>query len=121
MSQALVSSPEYLSVRGGGTNAGFLQSLFLDTLGRSIDPVALSYFESLMANGFLASDVATMVFSSDEYHRVRVDALFEQSLDRPADAGALAFFAGELDDGDTDELVISQLISSDEYFEKAQV
>ncbi|HEV3339059.1 MAG TPA: DUF4214 domain-containing protein [Pirellulales bacterium] len=64
--------------------------------------------------------MAETVFTSDEYHRVRVNELFEQFLERPADAGALAYFAGELDNGATDETVISQLISSDEYFNRAQ-
>jgi hypothetical protein len=74
-----------------------------------------------MAHGQTAADIASIVFNSDEYHRVRVNALFEQFLDRPADTGGLAFFAGELDSGYTDELVITQLISSDEYYDDVQV
>jgi plastocyanin len=120
MAQALVSSSEYWQ-RAGGTDAGFLQALFQDALGRAIDPTALQYYEGLMAHGQTAADIASIVFNSDEYHRVRVNALFEQFLDRPADAGGLAFFAGELDSGYTDELVITQLISSDEYYDDVQV
>jgi hypothetical protein len=121
LSQALVSSPEYWQVRGGATASGFLNALFHDALGRSIDPTALAYFSGLMAEGTSAADVAEVVFASDEYHRVRANELFEQFLDRPADPGALAYFAGELDHGATDETVITQLISSDEYFNRVQV
>jgi len=121
MAQALVGSLEYFQVRGQATDAGFLGALFHDALGRGIGSADLTYFEGLMANGMSASDVAAILFNSDEYHRLRVDALFEQFLGRPADADALRYFGGELDGGATDELVISQLISSDEYFEKSQV
>jgi hypothetical protein len=121
MSQVLVSSPEYFQVRGAGTVQGFLEATFRDALGRQIDPAALTYFEGLMSKGASAADMAAAIFSSDEYHRVRVNSLFEQLLDRPADPGALAYFAGELDSGDRDEVVISQLISSDEYYEHAQI
>ncbi|HVX12981.1 MAG TPA: DUF4214 domain-containing protein [Pirellulales bacterium] len=121
MAQALVSSPEYWQTRGGGTNAGFLETLFNDALGRAIDPAALTYYEGLMAGGATPGDIASIIFNSDEYHRVRVNDLFEQFLDRPADVDGLAFFAGELDDGITDELVITQLTSSDEYFDNVQV
>ncbi|HET6879089.1 MAG TPA: hypothetical protein VFI31_02975 [Pirellulales bacterium] len=62
-----------------------------------------------------------LIFGSDEYHRVRVNALFEEFMDRPADAGAYATFATAIDAGATDQLVISQLLSSDEYFAKCQV
>ncbi|HQU47335.1 MAG: hypothetical protein B7Z73_16780, partial [Planctomycetia bacterium 21-64-5] len=121
MSAALVASREYYQLRGQGTDAGFLGALFHDALGRAIGSADLTYFEGLMANGMSAADVAAIIFNSDEYHRLRVDALFEQFLDRPADAGAIGYFAGELDGGATDELVISQLISSEEYYDRAQV
>ena len=121
MSQALASSQEYFNARGGGASDGFLKALFHDALGRPIDSGTLTYFTGLMAKGMSAAEVADAVFSSDEYHRLRVDALFEQFMGRAADTGALGYFAGELDNGATDELVIAQLISSDEYFNHAQV
>ncbi|HEV3339930.1 MAG TPA: MBG domain-containing protein, partial [Pirellulales bacterium] len=120
MSQSLVSSPEYWQSRGGATVGGFLNALFRDALGRQIESAATTYFEGLMSKGWSAADVATAVFSSDEYHRLRVNALLEQFLNRPADPAALAYFASELDDGSRDELVISQLLASDEYFAQAQ-
>jgi hypothetical protein len=119
MSQALVNSPEYWQKRGAGTVGGFLSALFHDALGRAIEPAAASYFASRMSNGWSAADVAAAVFTSDEYHRLRVNALFEQFVRRPADPGALAYFAGELDDGDRDEVIISQLLASDEYFSRS--
>jgi hypothetical protein len=121
ISLALVSSPEYWQKSAGGTAEGFLSALFQDALGRPIESAAMTYFEGLMSNGASAADVAAAVFSSDEYHRLRVNSLFEQFMDRPADAGALAYFAGELDNGERDEIVISQLLSSDEYDEHAQI
>ena len=121
MSQALVSSSEYWQVRSGGNVDGFLNALFHDALGRQIDPAALAYFAGKLGNGVSAAGVVEAVFSSDEYHRLRIDQLFQQFMDRPTDAGALAYFAGELDKGDRDEFVISQLLSSDEYYERAQI
>jgi hypothetical protein len=121
LSQALVSSPEYYEVRGGGTADGFLTAVFQDALGRAIDPAALTYFEGQMAGGASAADVAAAIFSSDEYHRVRVSEFFQELLNRPADPGALTYFAGELDDGLTDQYVIGQLLASDEYYDDVQV
>ncbi|HEV3344414.1 MAG TPA: DUF4214 domain-containing protein [Pirellulales bacterium] len=119
MSQALVVSPEFYHVRGGGTVDGFLNALFEDALGRSIDASALAYFQRQMAQGATAADVAAVIFASDEYHRARVNALFEELLGRAADPGALTYYAAELDNGAAEELVVSQLISSDEYFARA--
>jgi hypothetical protein len=121
MAQALVSSQEYFQVRAGGTTEGFLHAVFHDAFGRDIDPTALSFFGGLSNNGTTAAEIAGIIFSSDEYHRTRVDSLFEQLLDRPADEGALSFFAAELDNGGTDEILITQIISSDEYFAKPQI
>jgi hypothetical protein len=86
MSQALVSSPEYRQTRAQATVDVFVNALFHDALGRAIDPAALTYFTGLMAQGASGADVAAVVFSSDEYHRQRVDSLFGQFMDRPTRA-----------------------------------
>ncbi|MGH7136894.1 MAG: DUF4214 domain-containing protein, partial [Pirellulales bacterium] len=121
MAEALIGSNEYYQSRGDGTVSGFLHALFADTLGRDIDSGALTYFTGLMANGRTTDEIATMIFLSDEYQRVRVNDLYEQLLDRPADPAGLAYFAAELAWGVTDESIMAQMLSSDEYFAKAQI
>jgi uncharacterized membrane protein len=121
MTQALLGSPEYLQVRGGGTSEGFLKAVFQDTLGRSIDAPALTFFEGLMAKGVSAGQVAAAILSSDEYRDVRVEAIYEQLLDRPAKPSELQTYAAELAQGVRDEQIMAELISSDEYFAKAQI
>jgi hypothetical protein len=121
MTQALLGSPEYLQTRGGGTSEGFLKAVFQDTLGRSIDAPALTFFEGLMAKGVSAGQVAAAILSSGEYRDVRVEAIYEQLLDRPAKPSELATYAAELAQGVRDEQIMAGLIASDEYFAKAQI
>ncbi|HVC92094.1 MAG TPA: DUF4214 domain-containing protein, partial [Pirellulales bacterium] len=118
MAQDLVSSPEYLQTRGGGTNDGFLDALFHDSLGRAVDHQTRVFFDTAMANGATPAQVAALIFGSEEYRRDLVSGWYEQFLDRPADPLGVDAFVGELADGQRDEQIIAELVASDEYFAK---
>ena len=120
MSQAIISSPEFWKL-SGGTDSGFLDALFRDALGRAIDQQALAYFQGQMAQGATPSQVAALIFASNEYDHVRADALIEQFLDRPADHATADPIAARLAQGETDEQAIAQLLASDGYFAKSQI
>jgi hypothetical protein len=118
LAQILVSSPEYLQSRGGGTNDGFLDALFHDALGRAVDASGRAFFDAAMAKGATPASVAAIIFGSDEYRRDLVSGLYEQLLDRPADPQGLDAFVGQLAGGERDEQVIAEMVASDEFFAK---
>ncbi|HEV3003339.1 MAG TPA: CSLREA domain-containing protein [Pirellulales bacterium] len=115
---AIISSPEYFQLRGGGTTDGFLDALFHDTLGRPLDPPTRMAFDNFLAAGGTRQQAAAIVFGSDEYRHDLVAGLFEQYLDRPADPSGETFFVGLLAQGDSDEQVIAAMTAADEYFHK---
>jgi hypothetical protein len=54
----LVSSDEYFT-RHGGTNAGFIDALYMDVLGRHTDKEALTLWTKLLAGGMTRTQFAT--------------------------------------------------------------
>jgi len=54
----LVSSDEYF-IRHGGTNAGFIDALYMDVLGRHADKEALTRWTKLLAGGMTRTQFAT--------------------------------------------------------------
>src|SRR5207253_8895226 len=63
----LVSSPEYLHVRRGDTDDGFLTALYEDALARSPDAGGLAAFKVALRSGATYGQVAAAIFGSDEY------------------------------------------------------
>jgi hypothetical protein len=93
----IIASPEFYN-KAGGTDEGFLKALYLDVLGRPIDPVALS--TDLVALGDQVpgvlrvptasrQEIALNVLLSDEAALVAVEAAYQTYLGRPADSSAL--------------------------------
>jgi hypothetical protein len=118
--QALLSgSAEYFQTRAGGTNNGFLDAVYQDALHRAVDPSGRAAFAAALASGTSRGDVATAIFSSQEYRQDLVQGFYQHFLHRAADSGGLDFFVGALAAGASDEQVIAMIVSSDEYFERA--
>jgi hypothetical protein len=118
MDSWILSSQEYYQTRGGGTNDGFLDALFQDTLHRGVDPATRAAFDAFFALGGSRAQAADFVFSSAEYKQILVGSYYEQFLDRPADPGGLHQFTAQLLAGASDFDVMARLIGSDEYFSK---
>jgi hypothetical protein len=113
---ALVGSPEYFQSRGGGTNNGFLDAIYQDALNRAVDSAGRTFFGQLFANGATTTQVATLIFTSDEFRTNLVQGFYQTFLHRAADSGGLATFVGLLRQGRRDEEVVAGIASSDEYF-----
>ena len=118
LAELVIGSSEYYQNRGGGTNDGFLDALYSDALHRAVDDSGRAYFDRLLSSGTSTSQVAAMIFASDEYLNDLVDSFYLELLDRPADSGGQAYFAGQLKQGVSDGQVIALLAGSDEYFAK---
>src|SRR5262249_34453178 len=116
MQSLIISSAEYLQVRGGGTNLGFIETLYLDALHRPSDSFGRANNDLLLAGGGTRGQVADAIFASGEYRGVFIEDLYERYLHRTADSGGLNAFEGLLQQGSRDEQVIALITGSDEYF-----
>ena len=115
MQSLVLGSAEYIAVRGGGTPLGFLNALFLDVLGRPVDPAAAQAFSQALALGVPPPNIALTVITSTEGATILVDSLYRQFLRRPADSTGLIAFVTALQSGSRREQVIAIIVGSDEY------
>jgi hypothetical protein len=113
---SLIGSAEYLSMRGGGTIPGFLDALYVDVLGRPIDPAAAVVLGQALAVKTRAA-VALDVLTSLEARQRLVQAMYQRFLHRSAAAAEVQSFVGVLQNGGTDEELIAMLVGSAEYFQ----
>jgi hypothetical protein len=114
----LVGSGEYYQTRAGGTNAGFLEALYRDALGRNIDPSGQSLFGRELSSGANRRDIASAVFASGEYRQDLVQGYYHSILGRSAGHGGLALFTDALAGSTRDEAVMADIFASEEFFAK---
>ncbi|HWB10660.1 MAG TPA: DUF4214 domain-containing protein [Pirellulales bacterium] len=112
-------SDEYFQVRGGGTDAGFLDALYHDEFNRAPDSGGEAYFTQLLASGQSRSDVAGLILNSQEDYQTQVNSYYLAYLSRPADANGLAYWVSVLAADPRDSLVQSGILGSDEYYAQA--
>jgi hypothetical protein len=113
----IAGSPEFFQNQRGGTNAGFLNALYEDALGRALDSSGQTTYTGALAAGVNRSQVALAVLTSLEFRENLVQGYYQSFLHRAADPGGLGAFVGDLERGDRDELVIAAIVGSDEYFQ----
>jgi len=111
----LAGSTEFFN-DNGGTNAGFLNALYQDALGRAADPAGLAFWQRALQTGTTRTQVATAIFGSSEYLTDLVQKLYQRFLRRPADSTGLTAFVPPLENGAHDEAVIAALVGSVEYY-----
>ncbi len=111
----LLASAEYHARRGGGTDAGWIDALYRDALGRPADAAGRQYFLDQMAAGRTRGSIASFFTGGAEGRRALVRRLMTELLRRPADAAGVTYFASRLAAGTSVERVIAMIASSDEY------
>ena len=87
-----LTAPATTVVAALPTNQGTVGALYVDLLGRSVDPSGLSYWSSVLASGAPVTQVIRGIMASAEYKDRVINALYEKYLGRPADAAGLANF-----------------------------
>ncbi len=92
----ILSSPEYYQNHGGGTNAGFLNQLFQDLLGRPIDPSSQAIFLNLLKTNFTRAQIVQLLLNSNESRKKEVDDFYHQFLGRAASPQELDFFVSRI-------------------------
>jgi uncharacterized protein (TIGR03118 family) len=112
----IAGSLEYYKTRGGGTVNGYLSALYQDALGRAPDPTGQAGFTAALLNGVTRSQVASVVFGSDEFKSDLVGGFYASILHRPAESGGLAFWVAAMKNGVRDEDVVAGILGSAEFF-----
>ncbi|HEV2391826.1 MAG TPA: DUF4214 domain-containing protein [Verrucomicrobiae bacterium] len=108
----LTGSPEYFTNRGNGSNAGFLEALYIDLLARPLDAVGQQFFLQQLNSGTTTAQVATEVLGSAEYRQDLVATFYWRFLQRAptvAEVNAYSLFLGA---GGTDEQLIDIIAGS---------
>lgn len=116
----IFSSPEYFQNRGGGTNGGFLAALYMDVLGRTVDPVGTLLFGQALAQGASRFTIAFIIIKSLEAEQIYLQSLYLVYLNRPADPVGARFFLDAGNAGASDEAVLAAILGSDEFLSRAQ-
>jgi hypothetical protein len=115
----ILGSAEYFQTQGGGTNAGFLNAVYVDVLNRAIDPAGSATWTAQLNSGVSRQQVAQSIVSSPESNALVVTGYYQQFLRRDPDAGGLNTFVTQLNTGIATEQVIVSFVSSTEYFQLA--
>ncbi len=108
-------STEYFN-KAGKTNAGFVDKLYLDLLGRPADSGGRTTWTRELDSGRMTRrQVASQFYASTESRRDRVTALYQQILGRnPEPAGLEHWKQQLLTIGDI--VLAAELAASDEYY-----
>lgn len=116
----LYGSAEYFFTRGGGSDAGFVQALYEDALGRPPDAAGAAHYAARLAGGQSRAAVARELLGSDEACQRMVTDLFAACLHRTPDAGGLAYYTAALHAGATVQDVRAALLASTECWGAVQ-
>jgi len=110
----ITASPEYFSL-AGGTNAGWINRIYNDVLGRSPSALEASGFAALLGSSSRTT-VGLAILNSNEAISRRVQQYFPRFLRRAATASETIAFSASIIGGGTDEQVIAVIVGADEYF-----
>jgi hypothetical protein len=102
----------------GTPNTNFVAQIYLDLLGRTVDPSGLSTWSNQLAQGVPAGTVVQRIQQSSEYRLHETEIQYNTILGRSSDPGGLQVNAAFLEHGGlVDQLAIS-FLSSPEFFQK---
>jgi uncharacterized secreted protein with C-terminal beta-propeller domain len=96
----------------------FLENLYHDVFGRTIDDAGLAGWSTSLAQGASREAVAAAVQNSTESQTDTVNRLYETYLGRDAEADGLNFWLGYLSQGHSAEELQAQILGSAEYLSR---
>jgi hypothetical protein len=116
-----VSVNNTILVNAGDQNHRFVAQVYLDLLGRTVDPSGLQFWGGLLDAGAMnRTQVVQGIENSLEFRITEVNAAYQQILARQADPAGLNTFVQFLTNGGTVEQLKATLASSPEFFNDAQ-
>jgi len=119
VADAFLHSQEYLWSQP--SNAGFVQKLFNDILGRSADPAGLASWTSVLDRGIVSrSQLADLVLHSNERNVNEIGDYYQQFLGRAASAAEKQTWATLVDQGYLSlPSVAAAFLASQEFYNRA--
>ncbi len=124
----LIGSAEYFNNTGnyyppssgrgvaGGTVDGWIRAMYLDALGRPVDPQGEQAFTQALAFNVTRTACASILLGSTEYKEDVVTAAYQRFLGHAPDPNGLAGWTYGLQHGFTDEQLYAGIISSQEFY-----
>ena len=112
---SIVSSNEYFA-NHGGTNAGYINGLYQDILGRLPDSGGFNSWMAFLNGGGSRHQTALTFLISKERYSDLVEWDYQHYLGRAADAGGLASWVGALQGGLSDQSVLAAIFGSAEGY-----
>lgn len=97
------------------SNASFVQSLYVDLLGRNADSKGLRYWTQRLARGATRYSVVQRFWSTPEHRALQVESYYSDLLGRQPNPTERTVWVRRLQKGVREELVISSLLSSREF------
>jgi hypothetical protein len=94
----------------------WISGVYLDVLGRPIDPTGLSIWTNALNHGIPRVFITDEIVGSAEYQTHEINLAYQTLLHRPADPVGLFDSQQILNQGGTIEQVKAMLIGSDEYY-----
>jgi len=110
----ITASPEYFAL-AGGTNAGWINRIFNDVLGRAPSASEASAFAALLGSSSRTT-VGLAIINSNEAITRRVQQYYPRFLRRTATPSETSAFVSAITGGVSDEQVIALVVGADEYF-----
>jgi hypothetical protein len=105
----------------GGTPAGWLNGVYQNALGRSLDPYGLSVWSSLLQRGVSRAAIARAIVTSQEADALVIASVYHQLLNRNPGSAEVSAWVAVLGQGVTQEQFIAAVAGSGEYYQQAAV
>jgi uncharacterized delta-60 repeat protein len=100
----------------GTPSQRFIAQVYLDLLGRTVDPAGLSFWSAFLDQGSgTRAQVVQGIEDSPEFHALVVGQLFEHYLQRAPEPAALTAATDFLAQGGTPDQAKALILGSDEY------
>ncbi len=111
----IMTSDEYLTINGG--DAGYVNALYLELLGRSGEDEGLEFWQTELAKGVPRRTVVEAIYNSDEGLGNRTSSYYEEFLNRRATEAERS--AGiEVIRAQGERVLFAQVFASDEKFDQ---
>jgi RHS repeat-associated protein len=116
---AVLGSPEYFQIQGGGSADGFLSAAYRDLLDRAVDPTGAAAWGRLLAEGVPTAAVSALLVGSVEPSQRLVFGCYREYLGRAADAFGMEVFVAGLQAGLPEQDLVADVVGSPEYQARA--
>jgi len=120
ISGLFAASPEFVATYGALDNAGFVDRVYRNVLGRAADPEGLAYWKARLDGGMTRGQMMAQFSESPEYrgliaNEVYVTMMYVGMLRREPDPGGFSYWVGYMDAGNSGLALTGAFVAAPEY------